>query len=57
MMATTRQLAGMLFGVSPVDVFTLASVVAAVLTVTSAAALLPSFRASRTDPAEVLRNE
>jgi len=54
---TTRLLRSMLFGVSPSDVLTLASVLALVLAVTTAAALLPSFRASRVDPARVLRDD
>jgi len=54
---TTRLLRSMLFGVSPSDVLTLASVLAMVLAVTTAAALLPSFRASRVDPARVLRDD
>ncbi len=55
--AATRLLAGMLFGVSASDPLTLAGVVALVLGVTSAAALLPSVRASRVEPMQVLRNE
>jgi putative ABC transport system permease protein len=55
--ATTRLLAGMLFGVSPSDALTLASVVLLVLAVTSTAALLPSIRAARVEPMQVLRNE
>jgi len=51
----TRVLAGMLYGVSPTDLATLASVVVGVLIVAAAASFIPSFRASRVDPMRVLR--
>jgi putative ABC transport system permease protein len=50
-----RILSTMLFGVSSFDRVTLCAVIALVLGVVSAAALVPALRASRTDPAEVLR--
>jgi putative ABC transport system permease protein len=53
----TRLLADMLFGVSPWDPATLAAVVAVMLTVAAAASLLPSIRASRVEPMQVLREE
>jgi putative ABC transport system permease protein len=53
----TRVLAGMLYGVSPTDLTTLASVVVGVLIVAAAASFIPSFRASRVDPMQVLREE
>lgn len=53
--AAGRVLKGMLFGVSPVDAPTLASVIVLLLVVASVAAFLPSLRASRTDPMDVLR--
>jgi putative ABC transport system permease protein len=53
----TRLLADMLFGVSPWDPATLAAVVAVMLTVAAFASLLPSIRASRVEPMQVLREE
>jgi putative ABC transport system permease protein len=53
----TRLLADMLFGVSPWDPPTLAAVVAVMLTVAGAASLIPSVRASRVEPMQVLREE
>jgi putative ABC transport system permease protein len=55
--AFARVLSGMLYGVSPTDVTTLSAVVCIVLMVAAAASLVPSFRASRVDPMEVLREE
>jgi ABC-type antimicrobial peptide transport system permease subunit len=52
-----RLLAGMLYGVSPSDPATLASVVGIVLAVSALASLLPAIRAARVDPMEVLRDE
>jgi predicted permease len=52
-----RVLSGMLYGVSPWDVATLLSVVLIVLAVSAWASLLPSVRAARVDPMEVLREE
>jgi putative ABC transport system permease protein len=56
-LALTRFLSGMLFGVSAKDPVTLAGVVIAVLMVSTIASLLPSIRASRLEPIEVLREE
>ncbi len=56
-LAFTRLLSGALFGVSVNDPLTLAGVVIAVLLVSVLASLLPSIRASRFEPLEVLRDE
>lgn len=53
----TRLLSGMLYGVSPSDPITLASVNLLVLAVAMIASLLPAIRASRLDPMQVLRDE
>lgn len=53
--ASGRVLKGMLFGVSPVDAPTLIAVTVLLLVVAGAAAFVPSLRASRTDPMNVLR--
>ena len=55
--AFTRVLSGMLFGISPSDVATLATVVILMLLVAALAALLPAIRAARLDPMHVLREE
>jgi putative ABC transport system permease protein len=55
--ASTRLLAGLLYGVSPTDFPTLAAVLLLVLIVACAASLLPSLRASRVEPMQVLREE
>lgn len=55
--ATTRLLKSMLFGVSPADLLTLASVVVLVLAASIVASLLPSLRAARLEPMQVLRSE
>lgn len=52
-----RVLAGLLYGVSPTDVPTLSGVILLVLVVAIAASLLPSIRASRVEPMQVLREE
>ena len=52
-----RALSGMLFGTSPVDPVTLASVIGLVLAVGSLAALVPAARAAMAQPAQVLRAE
>lgn len=56
-MALTRVLSGMLYGVSPTDAVTLSAVIVQVLIVAALAALIPSFRAARVDPMDVLREE
>jgi putative ABC transport system permease protein len=55
--ASTRVLAGLLYGVSPTDFPTLLSVILLVLMVAVAASLVPSLRASRVEPMQVLREE
>jgi ABC-type antimicrobial peptide transport system permease subunit len=55
--AFTRLLAEMLFGVSPWDAVTLVGVITIMLVVAACASLLPSVRASRLEPMQVLREE
>jgi putative ABC transport system permease protein len=55
--ASTRVLAGLLYGVSPTDLPTLSAVILLVLAVAAIACLLPSIRASRVEPMQVLRDE
>jgi putative ABC transport system permease protein len=55
--ASSRLLAGLLYGVSPTDAPTLGTVILLVLVVAAIASLLPSLRASRVDPMQVLRDE
>ena len=55
--ASSRILSGLLYGVSPSDGRTLGGVVLLVLTVAVVASLLPSVRASRVEPMQVLREE
>ena len=55
--ASSRVLAGLLYGVSPTDVPTLSGVILLVLFVAAAASFIPAFRASRVDPMQVLREE
>ena len=54
---STRLLAGLLYGVSPSDFPTLLAVISLVLIVAATASLLPSLRASRVEPMQVLREE
>jgi putative ABC transport system permease protein len=54
---SARFLAGMLFGVSRFDLVTLSGVVGCLLLVAASACLIPSLRASRTDPMRVLREQ
>jgi putative ABC transport system permease protein len=56
-LASNRVLAGLLYGVSPTDVPTTAGVILLVLAVAALASLLPSVRASRVEPMQVLREE
>jgi putative ABC transport system permease protein len=51
----SRSLAGLLFGVPPLDPVTLIGVVALLVPVVAAAALLPALRAIRIDPAAAVR--
>lgn len=53
----TRSFESFLFGVSPTDFGTYAGVTGTLLLVTIAAALVPARKASRVDPAEVLKAE
>lgn len=53
--AFTGTLAGLLFGVTPTDGATIAAVIALLLTVGVIASLIPSWRATRIDPAVILR--
>lgn len=53
----TRLLSSLLYGVGATDPQALAGAVAALLVVGALAALSPALRASRTDPASVLRNQ
>jgi predicted permease len=55
--ASTRILSGLLYGVSPTDFPTLFGVILLVLMVAATASLLPSLRASRVEPMQVLREE
>jgi hypothetical protein len=55
--ASSRLLAGLLYGVSPSDLPTLSAVIFLVLIVAAAASLVPAIRASRVDPIQVLRDE
>jgi ABC-type antimicrobial peptide transport system permease subunit len=52
---STRLISGMLYGVSPLDPFTLSGVIVLVTAVAALAALLPAIRASRLNPVEALR--
>jgi putative ABC transport system permease protein len=56
-LAAVRSLGGTLYGVSPWDPLTLASVMAATIVIAALAAALPALRASRVDPMTVLREE
>jgi len=55
--AMTRFLAGMLYGVSPLDPGTYAGVICLILSVAALASLIPALRAARVQPVEVLREE
>ena len=55
--ASTRLLAGLLYGVSPSDVPTLSAVILLVLVIAAAASLVPAMRAARVEPMQVLRDE
>ena len=56
-LSAARAARGLLFGLSPTDPATLASAIALLATIGFVAAYLPARRASRTDPAVVLRTE
>ena len=53
----TRLLAGMLYGVSPTDPFTLTAVILFTLGVAATASLIPAIRAALVEPMKVLRDE
>ncbi len=56
-LALTRYLRTLLFGVSPSDPVTFASVVLLLGFVTIAACLIPAMRAARVDPSRALRSD
>lgn len=56
-LAVSSLLSGMLYGVSPSDPVTLASVIIIVLTVSALAALVPATRAGLVEPMRVLREQ
>lgn len=56
-LGSARLLAGALYGVSASDPATMGAVIVAVLAVSGLASLLPSIRAARLEPIEVLREE
>lgn len=55
--ALTRLLAGMLYGVSATDPWTLTMVLCSMLAVSALACLIPALRAACVDPMQVLRDE
>jgi predicted permease len=55
--ASSRVLAGLLYGVSPTDVPTLSAVILLVLLVAATASFVPAVRAARVEPMNVLRDE
>jgi len=55
--ASSRVLAGLLYGVSPTDFPTLSGVILLVLMVAAIASLVPATRAARVEPMQVLRDE
>ncbi len=56
-LAATRVMTTLLYGTSPTDVATFASVAALLIVVAAAASALPALRASRVDPLIALRDE
>lgn len=56
-LALTRYMAGMLYGVTPLDPLTYALAATVLLTAALLATLLPAWRASAVDPVEALRND
>jgi ABC-type lipoprotein release transport system permease subunit len=55
--SSTRILRGLLFEINPLDPTTLVSVICILLTVSALACYIPALRATRADPATVLREE
>jgi putative ABC transport system permease protein len=53
--AAARALSGFLFGIGPFDALTFVAIALLMVAVTAIASLLPAWRASRADPAAVLR--
>ncbi len=56
-LATSRFLAGLLYGLAPHDLPTYGAVVATMIAVVGVACYVPARRAARVPPAEVLRTE
>ena len=56
-LAASRMVASLLYGIRPNDAGNLAAAIVALLFVTALAAVLPALRASRVDPAVALRQE
>ena len=56
-LAGAQALSGMLYGVSTLDATTYTSVIAVVITAGALSSLLPSLRAARVEPMQVLRDE
>jgi putative ABC transport system permease protein len=56
-LALTRYMAGMLYGVTPLDPMTYLAAAVVLLTAALLATLLPAWRASAVDPVEALRND
>ena len=56
-LASSRLVAGMLYGVSPLDPITYIAVLVLILAVATAASLFPAWRAARVDPVQILRQE
>jgi ABC-type antimicrobial peptide transport system permease subunit len=56
-LATTRALAGLLYGVAAVDGPTFAAMASLMLVIGALAAYVPARRASRVDPCESLRSD
>ncbi len=54
-LASSRLLAGMLYGVSPLDPITYIAVLILIVAVATAASLFPAWRAARVEPVQVLR--
>jgi ABC-type antimicrobial peptide transport system permease subunit len=56
-LAGTRLLSSLLFGTSPTDIATFATVATLLVAIAAAASLVPALRASRVDPLIALRDE